>query len=338
MQTEISTIGKEAAISKLFEGTGYANCRTIRLNEKGECCMAHKIMLEGMDFDLTYTPLKHLGYKAVLYVIGEIYAAMRQPSALSVNLGVSSRFSYENITELWAGVLAATREHKIGQLALDLNPSINGLCISMSAMGVQKKKTIDAMPVAKDMDIICLTGRVGAAYLGLHILEREKVSFNANGKQPDLSKYKNVLASYLNPEIKPNVVERFADAKVLPANGHFITCGLGDAVLRLAQESGFGVKIYLEKIPISSQTFEAAEELGIDPVTAAMNGGDDYQFIFTLPLAQHEIIRKDFQDYDIIGHLAQPEVGAVIVTPEGAEIPIRAQGYTAIEESDKSKE
>ena len=337
MRTELSSIGKEAAIERLFEGSGFSNSRTILLNEKGEMCAAHKIMLEGMDFDLTYTPLKHLGYKAVLNVIGEVYAQMRQPSALSVNLGISSRFCFEDIETFWAGVLAAAAEHGIKQLALDLNPSINGLCISLSAIGAQKKTVISALPKAKNMDIICLTGRVGAAYMGLHILEREKVAFNADGKQPDLGKYKNVLASYLNPEVKPNVVSRFVEAKTWPANGIFITRGLGDAALRLAQQTGLGVKIYLEKIPISTQTFETAEELGLDPVTAAMNGGEDYQFLFTLPIEQHEIIRKDFQDYDIVGHLAQPEVGAVIVTPEGAEIPIHAQGYTATSENQPNK-
>lgn len=332
MRTEISSIGKEAAIEKLFENTGFTNSRTICPKEKGEYCTSHRIMLEGVDFDLVYTPLKHLGYKAVLYVIGDIYAGMRNPFALSVNLGISSRFCFEDISSFWEGVLAAAKEHNIKELSLDLNPSVNGLCISLSAIGVQKKSVIDRISAPGNTDIVCLTGRVGAAYMGLHILEREKVSFNANGKQPDLSKYKNVLASYLNPEIKANVVNRFVEAKTCPSKGLFITKGLGDAVLRLSRETGRGVKIYLEKIPISSQTFETADELGIDPVTAAMNGGDDYQFLFVMPIDKHEMVRKDFQDYDIIGHLAQPEVGAVIVTPEGAEIPIHAQGYTATTE------
>ena len=331
MRTDISTIGKEASIVRLFEGSGFVNERNFKLSGAGEYCSAHKIMLEGVDFDLVYTPLKHLGYKAVLNVIGDIYASFRQPVALSVNLGISSRFCYEDIASFWDGVLAAVKEHGIQHLGLDLNPSVNGLCISLSATGVQQKRVMNNCGSAKNMDLVCLTGRLGAAYMGLHILEREKVSFNKDGKQPDLSKYRNVLASYLNPEVKPNVLSRFTDAKTYPSTGYFVTRGLGDALLRLAGDTGLGVKIYLEKIPISNQTFEAAEELNIDPVTAAMNGGDDYQFIFTLPLEKHETIRHDFQDYDIIGHLAQPEVGVVIVTPEGVEIPVHAQGYTAVE-------
>ena len=331
MRTEISTIGKEASILKLFEGTGFKNERTPHLSEKGEVVTSHKIMLEGVDFDLVYTPLKHLGYKAALYAMGDVFAALRQPVALTVQLGLSSRFCYEDMAEFWAGILAAAKEHDLKHLGLDLNPSVNGLCISLAASGVQRKAVVEAIPEPKNMDLICLTGRLGAAYMGLHILEREKVSFNRDGAQPDLSKYKGVLASYLSPEIKQNVVSRFVDDKIYPSSGYFVTRGLGDAALRLAADSGFGVKIYLEKIPLSDQTFTVAEELGIDPVTAAMNGGDDYQFIFTVPIEKHNVIRKDFQDYDVIGHLARPEAGVVIVTPEGAEIPVHAQGYTAVD-------
>lgn len=337
MRTEISTIGKEAAIVKLFEGSGFTNERAPRLTEKGEVSTAHKIMLEGVDFDLVYTPLKHLGYKAALYAMGDVFAALRQPVALSVQLGLSSRFCYEDVEEFWKGTLAAAKEHDIKHLSLDLNPSVNGLCISLAATGVQRKAVVSAIPKPKNMDLICLTGRLGAAYMGLHILEREKVSFNKNGAQPDLSKYKGVLASYLSPEIKQNVVSRFVDDGIYPSSGHFVTRGLGDAALRLAAESGFGVKIYLEKIPLSEETFTVADELGIDPVTAAMNGGDDYQFIFTIPIEKHNVIRKDFQDYDVIGHLARPEAGVVIVTPEGAEIPVHAQGFTAVEPTNEQE-
>ena len=190
MRTEISTIGKEASILKLFEGTGFKNERTPHLSEKGEVVTSHRIMLEGVDFDLVYTPLKHLGYKAALYAMGDVFAALRQPVALSVQLGLSSRFCYEDVEEFWAGVLAAAKEHDLKHLSLDLNPSVNGLCISLSASGVQRKAVVEQIPEPKNMDLICLTGRLGAAYMGLHILEREKVSFNKNGAQPDLSKYK----------------------------------------------------------------------------------------------------------------------------------------------------
>lgn len=339
MRTEISTLGKEETLRRLFENSGFTNSPVVRLGEKETAGVAtsHKILLEGVDFDLVYMPLKHLGYKALLYAIGDLYAAFRNPVAVSVNLGLSSRFCFEEVQELWQGVLAGAREHGIGQLTLDLNPSLNGLCISLSATGCQKKALLGKLPAPANMDLICLSGRVGAAYMGLHVLEREKASFNRDGKQPDLGKYRSILAAYLSPEIKPNTVSRFVDTGIFPSTGRFVTRGLGDAVLRLAAETGFGAKIYLERIPLSNGTFEMAEELDMDPVTAAMNGGDDYQFLFTVPISQAELFRRDFQDYDVIGHLARPEVGAVMVTPEGAEIDIHAQGFTGVEEGPEAE-
>ncbi len=335
MRTEIATIGKTALLDTLFENTEYHNTPVLQLSEKGESCSAHRILTEGIDFDLVYTPLKHLGYKAVLYVVGEIYAAFHNPCALSVQLGISSKFCVEDIRELFDGILAASREHHITQLSLDMNPSLNGLCISLAAIGLQKKGVRAQRAPYKNMDLICLSGRLGAAYMGLHVLEREKVAFNKDGRQPDLSKYSKILASYLSPEINPETVSRFLADEIYPSGGYFVTHGLADAVLQLTRDSGFGAKIYLEKIPMSHQTNEAAEEFGIDPVTAAMNGGDDFQFIFTVPIGKNDIIRRNFQDYDVIGHLARPEVGAVLVTPEGAEIQLRSQAYESAEESEQ---
>ena len=326
-RTEIAEIGKQAVLERLFEKSGYTNEQPILLRQKGECCNAQKLMLEGCDFDLVYTPLKHLGYKAVLNVLGELYASLRQPVSLSVVLGLSKRFCYEDVAQLWEGMLAACREHGISQLSLELNPSVNGLAIGLTACGVQKKGIIEKVPASKNMDLICLSSHVGAAYMGLHVLEREKVSFTGTGEQPDLSKYKAVLASYLSPEIKPGIVTRFIEADTLPSRGYFLTRGLGEAIIRLTRDTGLGAKIYLDKIPISSQTFAMAEEIDMDVVTAAMNGGDDYKFLFTVPIEKHDVIRKDFQDFEIIGHTARPDVGHVLVTPEGAELPIHAQGY-----------
>ena len=322
--TEISQIGRQAAIDRLFEGSGYVNAGTLPVSDGSDVCTAHKLLLEGCDFDLVYTPLKHLGYKVVLCVLGELYAALHRPYGLSVVLGLSKRFSFEDVSSLWEGMLAACREHGIDKLALALNPSVNGLGISLAACGVQEQKVLEKKPEVKNMDLICLSGHLGAAYMGLHVLEREKVSFTGTGQQPDLSQYKAVLASYLSPEIKPDTISRFTDADLLPARGYFLTRGLGEAVIRLTRDTGLGAKVYLEKIPISSQTFAMAEEIDMDVVTAAMNGGDDYKFLFVIPIEKHEAFRKEFHDFEIIGHLAKPEVGPVLVTPEGAELPIHA--------------
>ena len=326
-RTEISQIGKQAVLDRLFEESGYANRQTIPAGGTGHSLSAHKLLLEGCDFDLVYMPLKHLGYKAVLCVLGEIYAAFHQPEGLSVVLGLSKRFCYEDVAALWEGMLAACREHGIRQLSLDLLPSVNGLCISLAACGTQQADILAKVPESKSMDLLCLSGHMGAAYMGLHVLEREKVAFTGTGEQPDLSRYKAVLASYLSPEIKPDTVSRFIEAGINPSRGYFLTRGLGEAVIRLTRDTGLGAKVYLEKVPISSKTFEMAEEIDMDVVTAAMNGGDDYKFLFVIPIGQHEEFRKNFHDFEVIGHTARPDVGPVLVTPEGAEIPIHAQGY-----------
>ncbi|MDD2594334.1 MAG: AIR synthase related protein [Bacteroidales bacterium] len=328
MRTQLSDVGKIKAIAKLFENTEYINEKTILLSEKGECCTCSKILLEGVDFDLVYNPLKHLGYKAALYAIGDIYAKFYSPLSLYVNLGLSSRFCYEDVEEFWKGILAAAKEHSIKHLSLDLNPSVNGMCISISACGVQSKGVLEKLPGSKSMDLLCLSDNIGAAYMGLHVLEREKVAFDNNDKhQPDLSKYKYILESYLSPQIRANTLERFIEAGIYPSKGYFITKGLGASVLQLTIDTGLGAKVYIDKIPISSETFAMAQEIDMDVITAAMNGGDDYKFMFTIPIEKHEKFRKDFQDYDIIGHLAKPEVGAALVTPEGNELTIKAQGY-----------
>jgi thiamine-monophosphate kinase len=243
-----------------------------------------------------------------------------------VVLGISARFCLEDVAELWAGVVAAAKEHSLKSLSLELNPSVNGLSISLGAFGSQKKKVLDSRPAAKSMDLICLSGNVGAAYMGQHVLEREKASFvaAAEGKQPDLSKYKYILAQYLCPEVQANTIDRFLEQDIVPSAGAFVTKGLAEAVKKLSAATGLGAKVYVDKIPISSHTFDMAEEINMDVFTAAMNGGDDYRLLFAVPIGKHEVLSKEIQTYDIIGHLCKPDVGCQLVTPEGAEIEIKA--------------
>lgn len=331
---EISEVGKVAAIDKLFEGSGYENNGVIKYSGREQSCMAHSVLLEDVDFVLTYNPLRHLGYKAVLSVVGEIYSKLYAPSALSISLALSSRFNFENVKELWDGILAAAKEHSIKEVSLDMVPSASGLCISIAAMGTQKKEVLRKCSASKSFDLICLSGNVGAAYMGFHVLERERIAFSNASKaeskdamQPDLSKYKYILEAYLSPEVSPKTLERFIESDIIPSKGYFITKGLGASIKQLCKESQLGAKIYLDKIPISSRTFSMSEELNLDAVTAALNGGDDYKFLFTIPIEKHETFLKEFPNYDVIGHLAQGEVGSVLVTPEGAEIEIKAQGW-----------
>ena len=301
MSTQISEIGRSATLERLFASTTYKNETSWIQPARGVSSQAHRFYMEGVDFDLTYTPLRHLGYKLVLGVLGELYAKSLQPERVSVLLALSNRFSYEHVETLWQGMVAAMTEHKIASVGLELLPSVNGLCVSMTATGVQKRI----------------------------VLEREKVAFEATGsqKQPDLNAYKGVLADYLSPEIKADLLSRLIKQGIVPSAGEFITRGLAYSALELQKRSGLGVKIYINRIPISAQTFQVCEELDIDAVTAAMNGGDDYKFLFVIPNGQYDILHKEFPDLEVVGHLAQPEVGAVLVTPENVEIPIQAPNY-----------
>ncbi len=333
-RTQIAEIGKRELLRRLFEGTGFTNKPLFAGDSSKQTVSINRLMMEGVDFDLVYTPLKHLGYKSALNALGPLYARCYQPKALSFTLALSARFAAEDIVELWTGIVAAAKEHYIENLSLELKASMTGLAIGITAQGEQDPKTIESAPKPSGTDLICITGNIGAAYMGLHVLEREKVAFNkipasemASYKQPDLSRYKYILSQYLSPEINPKIVEQFKEASIIPAAGYFITDGLAATVKELCQEHGTGAKIYLEKIPIASQTMEMAKEINMDTVTAALNGGDDYKFLFVIPLSEHEKFHKEFPNVDIIGHLCKPEAGALLVTPEGAEIPIQAQGF-----------
>ena len=334
-RTELSKIGKINTIEMLYEGTDYKSGQTIQVlsSQEDSVRTSHKMLLEGIDFDLTYTPLMHLGYKAVLASLGDLYAAFHQPEAISINIGLSGKFYYEDIEKLWQGVLAAAKQHGINSLILDLNSSLTGLCVSVTSVGKQRSEILAGLNAPKEHDLICLSGDLGAAYMGLLVLEREKVAFNNQSntpdkmKQPDLSAYKYILESYLSPYIKPDMIDQFISDGILPGYGYCLTKGLSAAIKELSRDSGLGARLYLEHIPISSKTIEAGEEFAIDAVTAAMNGGDDYKFIFTIPIEKHEEFRKEFQNWDVIGHLTKPDSGSLLVTPDGQTAEIKAQGW-----------
>lgn len=311
-------LGRIEAIRQLFEGTGYEPFHEPLFLDSARAeyvTTATRVLLEGMDFDLVYFPLKHLGYKSVLAVTGELYAVRSTPRNLGVVLGVSAKLDYQQISELWSGVVTAAREHGYKSLSLDLQPSKNGLCISLAATG---EETGIGRSEARSKDIVCVSGRLGAAYFGQQVLER---------KPDELEKYKMMLGAYLKPELEPSTLQRLTDAKVDPSFGYFVTKGLSDAVLRLNRDSGLGVKIYADRIPFEGNSFALGKEMNIDPISAAMNGGDDYLLLYVIPSAQFEAFSREFKDFEAIGHLAQSEVGAVVVTPDGLEHPLTAQGW-----------
>lgn len=334
MSTEsFSDMGKIEAIRRLFKRSG----EDIRpassfLSSKGSIVRtASRLWSEGIDFDLTYFPLKHLGYKCVIGSLCDIYAAMAKPLVLSVRIGISAKLDLPQIEELWDGISAAARQHGISKLDLDLLPSRNGLTVSIVITGETDGETESARRKAESKDLLCLSGNVGAAFIGMSLLERGKKKFDSGDGGALLDKeydrYRMLLKAYLKPELNPDTVSQLKDAGVIPAAGYSVSGGLADALMRIRRDTGLGVKVYTGKIPFEGNTFEAGKELGIDPVSAAMNGGEDFRLLYVVPLQMYEKFRHDFQTFEIIGHLAKPDVGAVIVTPEGAELPIRAQGW-----------
>ena len=332
MAQTFAEIGRVEAIRQLFEGTGYQPFgEPLWLEAQPQECItsASGLLLEGIDFDLVYFPLKHLGRKAVLKVTGELYAVLARPEALTVQLGVSAKLDFPQVQELWSGIAAAAKEYGYKQLSLDLQPSRNGLTVALSATGRHSAAVSVARPQAQSRDLICVSGALGAAFLGLQVLERERLKFEKGSTdQQSLEQYKMLVGSYLRPELSPHLPAQLEDGKFSPSFGYFVTRGLADALLRLCRDSGLGAKVYADKIPFEGGSFDLGRELNIDPVSAAMNGGEDYHVLYVIPLAQYERFRTEFQTFDIIGHLAQPEVGAVLVSPDGLEHPVSAQGWT----------
>ncbi len=324
--------GKEEALALLYEGTSFEKTENPSFEPAAgnTILSSSKLFIEGIDFDLTYFPLKHLGYKCVSAMAGEIYASMAHSRLLSVRLGLSAKLDFSHVRELWSGMVVAAKEHGFQSIDLDLVPSPNGLTVSVSATGEKAKLTKGRTMKARSKDLVCVSGSLGAAYLGQQVLEREKKAFEKttdDSSQPDLEKYKMLIGSYLKPEVPSAVVSQLEDSGIYPSHGYLVSHGLSDALKRLSRDSGLGVKVYADKIPFEGNSFALGKEMDIDPISAAMNGGDDFKLLFTIPILSAEKFRREFQTFEIIGHLALPEVGAVLVTPDGVELPVTAQGW-----------
>ena len=329
MAERFSDIGKVEAIDQLYRLSAYHPVPglTYSAEKGGKVHTAARMYLEGIDFNLVYFPLKHLGYKCVVGVTGELYATLAHPKLLNVILGLSSKLDLEQVKELWTGITVAAKEHGFEAVNLDLQPSNNGLFISLAATGETSLLTDKRRMAAKSKDLLCISGSLGAAYLGLQVLEKGRRDFEKTGQQPDMAPWRMLVGDYLRPELDSAVVSKLEDAEIYPSYGYFVTRGLADALKRLQRDSGLGAKVYADRIPFEGNSFQLGKTLDIDPVSADMNGGDDMRLLFTVPILQMEKFRRDFQTFDIIGHLAQPEAGAVLVTPEGVEFPVKAQGW-----------
>ena len=328
-EESFNAYGKEEALALLFEDTGFSRAGnpSFEAEPGSSIVQASMVFVEGIDFDLTYFPLKHLGYKCAVAVAAGLYASTAHPRALSVRLSVSAKLDFTHVRDLWSGMVTAAKEHGFKALDLDMVPSPNGLTISVSAVGEELKLTKGRTVSPRSKDLICVSGSLGAAYLGQQVLEKGKSDFERNSAQPDLEKYRMLIGSYLKPEVPSGIVDRLEEARIYPSGGYLVSHGLSDALKRLVRDTGLGAKVYADKIPFEGNSFAFGREMDIDPVSAAMNGGDDYRLLFVIPILSAEKFRREFQTFDIIGHMAQPEVGAVLVTPDGVELPVKAQGW-----------
>jgi thiamine-monophosphate kinase len=285
------------------------------------------LLLEGIHFNLIYTPLKHLGYKAVIRAISDIYAMNGDPEQLLISLGISARFSVEQVEEIYEGIYLACEKYNVDVVGGDTTSSLTGLTIGVTAVGRAEKDNIVYRNGAKPNDLICVTGDFGAAFMGLQLLERERKLFVKDKvSQPDLSGYEYIIGRQLKPEIPVRIIEELRKAGIKPTSMIDVTDGLASDLLHVCKLSGTGCRIFYSKVPIDYETSKLAEEFDIDPMTPALNGGEDYEMLFTVPL---ELIDKVtlLNSVKIIGHMTTEVSSSFIVGDDGSEVDITSMGW-----------
>jgi len=285
------------------------------------------MLTEGVHFNLMYVPLKHLGYKAVVVNLSDVYAMNAQPRQITVNLAISAKFTLEAVEELYAGIHLACQRYGVDLVGGDTTSSLTGLTISITALGSARRDELVYRSGARPNDLLCVSGDLGGAYLGLQLLERENEVFKINPQaQPKLEGYDYILERQLKPEARRDVVEAFRKMGIRPTSMIDISDGLSSEILHLCKASQVGCHLYEDKIPMDRQTRQMAEEFHINPLVAALNGGEDYELLFTLPLTDHDKIKND-PDITVIGHMTAAGEGANLVAAGGALIPLVAQGW-----------
>lgn len=285
------------------------------------------LLVEGVHFDMAYTPLKHLGYKAVAVNVSDICAMNASATHITVGMAISNRFSVEALEELYAGMLMACKSYGVDLVGGDTTTSLSGLMISITAVGQVMKDRISYRSGAKRNDLLCVSGDLGAAYIGLQILEREKQIWKENPKvQPDLHGHDYVLERFLKPEARVDIVKLLEQNDILPTAMIDVSDGLGSEVLHLCKQSGLGAKVFEEKLPIDATVANQAVEFKLEPTVCAMNGGEDYELLFTVDQSDFEKVNT-IPEIHIIGHMSDSNEGVSLVYPRGEEIFIKAQGW-----------
>jgi len=340
-KTNISTLGEFGLIKHLTKDIRPKNNTTkygigddaAVLDFKGyQTLVTSDILLEGIHFNLEYVPLKHLGYKAAVVNFSDIYAMNGRPTQLIVSLGISKRFAVEDLEELYAGLRTACDIYGVDIVGGDTTSSMTGLTISITCIGEAKKEDVVYRNGAKIHDLICCTGNLGAAYMGLQLLERERaVGENDPEKaQAAFEGREYILERQLKPEARKDVIAALKEAGIHPTSMMDISDGLSSELLHICSQSGVGCSVYADKLPIDYQSAAMAEELNMDIVTCALNGGEDYELLFTIDQKDYEKIIP-IEDVNIIGYIQKPELGCNLVGRNGEEITLKAQGFNAFE-------
>lgn len=329
-------MGEFGLIDRLTKGLGRRNASTLTAagDDAAVIDLGDRVMLlttdmltEGIDFDLSYFPLKHLGYKAVVRGINDILAMNAKPEQLVVSLGVSAKISVEALDTLYEGMECAANELGVDIVGGDTTASMNGLVINISAVGFARKEDVVYRAGAREHDLICITSNLGAAYMGLHLLEREKrVLKDIDNPEPKFEGYEYLLERYLKPRARVNVLDALREEGIRPTAMIDLSDGLASDLRQLCRSSQCGARIYLERIPIARQTSDLAEVMHIDPVIAALNGGEDHELLFTVPLEKQEAVMR-LGLVDVIGHITKEESGVILVTPDGEGIALKAQAF-----------
>lgn len=336
-RTEISSIGEFGLIERLTADITPAHKETVKgvgddaailhFDSDEEVLISTDLFMEGVHFDLTYFPLKHLGYKAIIANISDIYAMNGTPKQITVSLALSRKFCIEDVEELYSGIKLACQEYGVDIVGGDTTSSLTGLAISITATGTAPKGTAVRRNGAKETDLICVTGNLGAAYMGLQLLEREKIATQGKDIQPDFQGKEYILERQLKPEARKEVLEKLRQENVKPTAMMDISDGLASELMHICKQSGVGCRIYEERIPIDYQTAIMAEELNLNVITCALGGGEDYELLFTVPIADHEKVAA-MKDVRVIGHIVSDAMGLALITRDGVEMELKAQGWT----------
>lgn len=346
-RTELSELGEFGLIDHLtskFEksqsSTIYGigdDAAVLDRNKNEYTLVSTDYLLEGVHFSLMYTPLKHLGYKTVAVNVSDICAMNGKPEQITVSLAVSNRFPLEALEELYEGMRIACKAYDVDLVGGDTTTSLSGLCLSVTAIGRVRKNEIVYRSGAKENELLCVTGDLGGAYMGLQVLEREKEVFKANPNiQPDLDGHDYIVGRQLKPEARLDMIKLLQDLKVKPTSMIDISDGLASEVMHLCKSSKCGVNIYDEKIPIDAKTSMTAIEFNINPNTAALNGGEDYELLFTVTQKDYETVAAN-PNITVIGHMTHEKDGKYLIDKNGAAVELQAQGWNHFSKEEKDE-